>query len=140
MAVFLPRYHSPPFSPSVTPPPKNRRRTFPKNIPVERSQMNTAHAQKKEISVRPNTKMSITADPRQPDSKKTKSRLAVRSVIWGAFYRRAGDLGNVPRTAANRGDLRRAVVCSSSSSWHSAFGVMLLTRSWALGKGPVRSV
>ena len=39
-----------------------------------------------------------------------------------------------------RGDLRRAVVCSSSSSWHSAFGVMLLTRSWALGKGPVRSV
>ena len=39
-----------------------------------------------------------------------------------------------------RGISRRAVVCSSPSSWHSAFGVMLLTRSWALGKGPVRSV
>ena len=32
------------------------------------------------------------------------------------------------------------MVCSSPSSWNSAFGVMLLTRSWALGKGPVRSV
>ena len=40
----------------------------------------------------------------------------------------------------SRGDLRRAVVCSSPSSWNSSFGVMLLTRSWALGKGPVRSV
>ena len=39
-----------------------------------------------------------------------------------------------------RGILRRAVVCSSSGSWHSAFGVMLLTRSWALWKGPARSV
>ena len=42
--------------------------------------------------------------------------------------------------APDRGISRRAVVCSSSSSWHSSFGVMLLTRSWALGKGPVRSV
>ena len=41
---------------------------------------------------------------------------------------------------AARGISRRAVVCSSSSSWHPAFGVMLLTRSWALGKGPIRLV
>ena len=37
----------------------------------------------------------------QPDPKKSKRRLAIRSVIWGTFYCRAGDLGNAPRTAAN---------------------------------------
>ena len=43
-------------------------------------------------------------------------------------------------TSQCRGISRRAVVCSSSSSWRPAFGLKLLTRPWALGKGPVRLV
>ena len=37
-------------------------------------------------------------------------------------------------------NLHWSLVCSSSSFWHPAFGVRLPTRSWALGKGPIRSV
>ena len=94
--------------------------------------------------------------PIRPGFRRTWARADVRPlwlrVLSGfgrfVFCRVFGGTPNFPTcfsssgaSVGRRGSIsRRAVVCSSSGFWYSSFGGMLLTRSWALGKGPVRSV
>ena len=75
-------------------------------------------------------KMDVTADPRQPDPKKIKSKLAIRWVIWGIrllpgwcsgeyVYCRAGALGNTPLRKTPKPAPPQTAKCTESkqSQW-----------------------
>ena len=109
----------------------------------------------------PRRRMRRRAEERRPTTgKRHAATAAEKRTLHGGrdSHRGPASRRRTPRGAARRGGWVRRVrgvlvggvrgsgqsetraVCSSPSSWHPTFGVMLLTRSWALGKGPVRLV
>ena len=74
--------------------------------------------------------MSITADLRQPDPKKIKSKLAIRWVIWGIRFIAGlviwvGDMGNALCKTAKPPNPHRRAKCTESkqSQWRVGFAV-----------------